>query len=59
MNRKELAELVANAVLWFDPYIGLNHEEAVSATLDQLKTKAGCFVIIEELANMLFEDCPV
>ena len=54
-TEKDLAMLVEKTVLHFDPYIGFDPGDTISDTVRQLKTRAGCFEIIEELCKMLAE----
>lgn len=56
INRQQLAKLVSEAVNFYDPYNSFTIEEMESQTKQDLKTLQGCYVIIQELCNMILDN---
>ena len=52
---KELANIVVDAVFNYNPYIGIDYDDALRETQNMLKTRAGAYDIIEQLVEMLNE----
>jgi hypothetical protein len=55
-TEKDLAKLIEKTVLSWDPYIGFDPGDTIPGTVQLLKSRAGCFEIIEQLCAMLAED---
>lgn len=54
-KREELARVIENAVLFYDPYIGFSEGDTIAGTSEQLKSLEGCYQIIQELCSMITE----
>lgn len=55
ISRQQLAKLVSEAVEFYDPYNGFTIDEMESQTRKDLTTLQGCYMIIQELCNMILE----
>lgn len=53
MDINQLSEKLTKAVFNFVPYNGADFDDVLTWTIEQMKTRAGCIEIIEQLCDML------
>lgn len=55
-KRKALSAKLTETIFFYDPYNGADEEDVTACNNKQLKTLEGCYEIIEELCNLLYEE---